>query len=110
MSQLKRGLPFFFPTLFDDSTVRRHLTVLGGLITVIVVNYRYVPYISNTVGGAVEICIDYLTNAKWTTVESANKFRWVIAKKESIVLPEPTQTRSLTSFLCVVKSPLLVEL
>lgn len=92
-------LPYLFVSqikrlaLFDDGSHRGESIILGGLIIVIVVYYGYVPQINNGVAGPAEICIDYLTKTKWIIAQSTNKFRWMIAKKEFILLLDPTHTR-----------------
>ncbi|XP_010678221.2 uncharacterized protein LOC104893780 [Beta vulgaris subsp. vulgaris] len=81
------------PATFEDGSVRGQPIILGGLITAIAVHFGYVPDINNAVAGPAQIGIDYMINAKWITAQSANKFRWYIAKKESILLPGRSQTR-----------------
>ena len=81
------------PATFDDGSVRGKPIILGDLITAITIHFVYTPGISNAVAGPAEIGIDYMINAKWITAQSANKFRWYIAKKEFMLLHDRTQTR-----------------
>lgn len=49
-------------------------------------------WMTGAIAGATEIVIDYMTNDKQITTQSAHKFRWFIAKMESILLPDRAQT------------------
>lgn len=91
MSQLQRTA-VAFPVIFEDNTCKGQLIVFGELITAITVHFGYAPDINNAVCGKCDICLDYLTNAKWITAQSASKFQWLIVGNESILLANLAQT------------------
>ena len=92
VSQLKQTAANL-PALFDHGSFRGQPIILGGLVTAIAAHFGYTLDISNALAGPIEIGIDYMTNAKWITAQSANKLRWFIAKKEFILLLDLVETR-----------------